>query len=48
LEGLIAIAAHEFHHIWQFQSATPRSEVEAEKAALRTLEVYRGIRSDDV
>lgn len=40
-EGVIAIAAHEFHHIWQFQNKMPRSEVEAEKAALKTLEAYR-------
>jgi hypothetical protein len=40
-EGFIALAAHEFHHINQFQNNLPRSEVECEKAALATLTLYR-------
>jgi hypothetical protein len=40
-EGLIALAAHEFHHIYQFQNNLSRSEIECEKAALATLNLYR-------
>ena len=40
-EGLIAVAAHEFNHIYQYQNDMPRSEVECEKEAARVLELYR-------
>lgn len=40
-EGLVAVAAHEFHHVYQFQNNLPCSEVECEKAALLALEAYR-------
>jgi hypothetical protein len=40
-EGLLALAAHEFHHIWQFQNKRPKSEVECEKVAAAALKAYR-------
>lgn len=41
-EGLIATAAHEFQHIYQYQNNLPSSEIECEKTALDVLERYRG------
>jgi hypothetical protein len=43
-EGLLALAAHEFHHIWQFQNKRPKSEVECEKTADAALRAYRAAR----
>lgn len=40
-EGFVSLAAHEFHHIYQYQKDFPRSECEAEKAAFKTLEAFR-------
>ena len=40
-EWLVALAAHEFNHIHQYQQDLPRSEVECEKAALAALTAYR-------
>lgn len=40
-EGLVGLAAHEFCHIHQFQNNLPRSEVHAERAALKRLMAYR-------
>lgn len=40
-EGLVALAAHEFCHVHQFQNSLPRSEVHAEQAAERRLIAYR-------
>lgn len=40
-EALVAVAAHEGRHVWQFQSATPRSEVDAERWAAERLDAYR-------
>lgn len=40
-EGLVALAAHEFTHIHQFQNNLRRSEVHAEQSAARRLERYR-------
>lgn len=40
-EGLVAVAAHEFNHIHQFQAGLPRSEVECEKVAEVAIAAYR-------
>lgn len=40
-EALVAVAAHEFNHIHQYQHDLPRSEVECERAAFHALTVYR-------
>jgi hypothetical protein len=40
-EALVAVAAHEGRHVWQFQSAAPRSEVEAERWAAERLAAFR-------
>lgn len=40
-EGVVALAAHEFTHIHQFQNNLPRSEVQCEVAAAQRLEAYR-------
>lgn len=40
-EGLVAIAAHEGRHIWQFQHGKRRSEVDCERFAAKALERYR-------
>jgi hypothetical protein len=40
-EGLVALAAHEFCHVHQFQNNLPQSEVQAEKAAEKRLIAYR-------
>lgn len=40
-EGLVAVAAHEARHIWQFQHDKPRSEVDAERFAAKALARYR-------
>jgi hypothetical protein len=40
-EGMVALAAHEFNHIHQYQNNLPRSEVRCEKFAASRLAVYR-------
>jgi hypothetical protein len=40
-EALVAVAAHEARHIWQYQHDAPRSEVEAERYSARRLELWR-------
>lgn len=40
-EALVAVAAHEFMHIHQFQNNLRRSEVDAERAAAKRLAAYR-------
>jgi hypothetical protein len=40
-EAMVAIAAHEFCHIHQYQNRLPRSEVQAEKVAARVLDTFR-------
>lgn len=40
-EAVVAVAAHEARHIWQYQHSKPRSEVDAEKFAARALDRYR-------
>jgi hypothetical protein len=40
-ERLLALAAHEAWHVHQFRHGLPRSEVAAERWALRTLEDWR-------
>jgi hypothetical protein len=40
-EWLVALAAHEFNHIYQFQNKLPGSEVACEKRAASALERYR-------
>jgi hypothetical protein len=40
-EALVAVAAHEFHHILQFQNKMPCAEYRCELAAQRALERYR-------
>jgi hypothetical protein len=40
-EAMVAVAAHEFCHIHQFQNNLPRSEVQCERAAAKRLEAYR-------
>lgn len=40
-EALVAIAAHESYHIIQFHKKTKRSEIKAEKFAVKVLERYR-------
>jgi hypothetical protein len=41
-EALVAVAAHEARHIWQYQFDRPRGEVDAELRAAARLEEYRG------
>ncbi len=41
-EALVAVAAHEARHIWQYQAKARRSEVDAEHFAALRLEMYRG------
>lgn len=45
VEGLVAIAAHEFAHSRQFRANTRRSEVEAERIAVYVLEKFRTCRN---
>jgi hypothetical protein len=40
-EALVAVAAHEARHLWQYATTAPRSEVDAERHAARTLAAYR-------
>lgn len=40
-EALVAVAAHEGRHLYQYQRNKPASEVDAERAAARALDVYR-------
>lgn len=40
-EAVVAIAAHEFMHIHQFQNNLRRSEVDAERSAAKRLAAYR-------
>jgi len=40
-EGFVMLVAHELTHCQQFALGLPRSEIEAEKAAVRALEAYR-------
>jgi hypothetical protein len=40
-ERLLALAAHEAWHVHQFRHGLPRSEVAAERWALRTLQAWR-------
>jgi hypothetical protein len=42
-EALVAVAAHEARHIWQYQTDAPRSEVDAEQAAGRRLAEFRAM-----
>ena len=43
-EALVAVAAHEGRHIWQYQTDAPRSEVDAEQAAGRRLDAFRALK----
>lgn len=45
-EGLVALAAHEFEHIRQFDNGLSRSEVQAEKVAAKRLAEYRKMRAE--
>jgi hypothetical protein len=40
-EALVAVAAHEGRHVWQFQSSAPRSEVDTERWAEERLAAFR-------
>ena len=40
-EALVVVAAHEGRHVWQFQSSTPRSEVDAEHWGAERLAAFR-------
>ena len=40
-EALVKVAAHEARHVHQYRHDKPRSEVDAEKWAVRRLEEYR-------
>jgi hypothetical protein len=40
-EALVAVAAHEFKHIEQFQTKKPAAEWQCERAAFNALERYR-------
>lgn len=40
-EALVAVAAHEARHIYQFQHGKPKSEVDAERFAAKRLAAYR-------
>ena len=40
-EALVAVAAHEGRHVWQFQSSAPRSEIDAERWAAERLAAFR-------
>ena len=40
-EALVAVAAHEARHIWQFQHEASRSEVEAERYSAGRLALWR-------
>lgn len=40
-EALVAVAAHEARHIWQYQHDAQRSEVEAERYSAARLEAWR-------
>jgi hypothetical protein len=40
-EAFVAVAAHEFNHIRQYQHDMPRSEIECEKAANAALLTFR-------
>lgn len=43
-EALVGVAAHELTHAMQFETRSPRSEIEAERAALRAVERFRAER----
>lgn len=43
-EALVAVAAHEGRHIWQYLTDAPRSEVDAEQSAGHRLEAYRALK----
>jgi hypothetical protein len=40
-EALVAVAAHEARHIWQYQHDAPRSEVDAERYSAGRLSLWR-------
>lgn len=40
-EALVAVAAHEARHVWQFEHDAPRSEVDAERYAGERLAAFR-------
>lgn len=40
-EALVAVAAHEGRHLWQYRHELPRSEVDCERYAAVRLEAYR-------
>jgi hypothetical protein len=40
-EALVAVAAHEARHLWQYAQQARRSEVDAERYAALRLELYR-------
>jgi hypothetical protein len=40
-EAVVGIAAHELHHIYQFQNKLPGTEIECERQAERVLKAYR-------
>lgn len=42
-EAMVAVVAHEARHIQQFQRGWRRSEIDAERYAVKRLEVYRGL-----
>jgi hypothetical protein len=44
-EALVGVAAHELAHAMQFETGSPRSEIEAEHAALRAVERFRAERA---
>lgn len=42
-EALVAVAAHEARHVWQFQHEAPGSEIDAERFAAARLDEYRAL-----
>lgn len=44
-EAMVGVAAHELAHAMQFETRSPRSEIEAEHAAMRAVERFRAERA---
>lgn len=42
-EALVAVAAHEARHVWQFEHEAPGSEIDAERFAAARLDEYRAL-----
>jgi hypothetical protein len=40
-EAIVAVAAHEARHVWQYQCGQPRSEVDCERFAAARLQAFR-------